>query len=63
MPAYCNAINCLATKLVTFYSNNSERGIPSHQAIVIHLDPTTGSVLAVSDIHYNTEYTLINVIR
>lgn len=60
MPSYCNTKNCLATKLVTFYNNNNEKGLPSHQAIVIQLDPTTGSVLAVRPYNLAIIHLLVN---
>ena len=47
MPAYSSKSDSLGAKLVTFYSQQME-GIPSHQAIVVVLDPRTGSLQAVS---------------
>lgn len=46
MPAYSSKSDSLGAKLVTFYSQQVE-GIPSHQAIVVVLDPRTGSLQAV----------------
>ena len=48
MPAYATQSDSLGAKLVTLYSQQVE-GIPSHQGIVIVLDPRTGSLQAVSD--------------
>lgn len=48
MPAYYSNGGCLATKLITLYGNNEVKGIPTHQGVVIQMDPTTGSLLAVS---------------
>lgn len=47
MPAYCHAKDCLATKVITLYPNNGDKGIPTHQGVVIQMDPTTGTVVAV----------------
>ena len=47
MPAYCREANSLAAKLVTFYSGNADKGLPSHQAIVAVFQPSTGTLLAV----------------
>ena len=47
MPAFSSQSDSLGAKLVTFYSQQVE-GIPSHQAIVVVLDPRTGSLQAVS---------------
>ena len=46
MPAYIDKSDSLGAKLVTFYSQQVE-GVPSHQAIVVVLDPQTGSLQAV----------------
>ena len=46
MPAFAEKSDSLGAKLVTFYSQQAE-GIPSHQAIVVVLDPRTGSLQAV----------------
>lgn len=48
MPAFSQNSDSLGAKLVTFYPQQKE-GIPSHQAIVVVLDPQTGSLLAVSE--------------
>lgn len=49
MPSYCNSANTLATKIITLYPDNGDKGIPTHQAIVILQDPLTGSLLALLD--------------
>ena len=46
MPAFAEKSDSLGAKLVTFYSQQAE-GVPSHQAIVVVLDPQTGSLQAV----------------
>jgi thiomorpholine-carboxylate dehydrogenase len=47
MPAYCYSQNCLATKIITLFPNNTD--VPTHQAVVVQLDPTSGSVIAIID--------------
>ena len=47
MPAYCYSSNCLGTKVLTLYTDNQRKGIPNIQAIVVQMDPSTGSVIAV----------------
>jgi ornithine cyclodeaminase/alanine dehydrogenase-like protein (mu-crystallin family) len=39
----------LGIKLVTFYPKNAERGIPTHMATILLIDPETGAPLAVMD--------------
>ena len=46
MPAFAEKSDSLGAKLVTFYSQQAE-GVPSHQALVVVLDPRTGSLQAV----------------
>jgi thiomorpholine-carboxylate dehydrogenase len=48
MPAFAEKSDSLGAKLVTFYSQQAE-GVPSHQAIVVVLDPQTGSLQAIVD--------------
>ncbi|CAI7994615.1 Ketimine reductase mu-crystallin [Geodia barretti] len=48
MPAYSSKSDSLGAKLVTFYPHQIE-GVPSHQAIVIVLDPRTGTLQAIVD--------------
>jgi ornithine cyclodeaminase len=45
----------LGTKLVTLYGSNTARGLPSHLASIILLDPDTGALRAVLDGRYITE--------
>ena len=47
MPAFSRNSDSLGAKLVMFYMQQKE-GIPSHQAIVVVLEPQTGTLLAVS---------------
>jgi len=46
MPAFCGG---LGVKLVTVYNNNIEKGLPSHQAIIVLFEPDTGLPKAVLD--------------
>lgn len=48
MPGYVEDIG-LATKLVSVFPANHERGLPSHQAVICVFDPATGSPVAVMD--------------
>jgi ornithine cyclodeaminase len=45
----------LGTKLVTLYGSNIARGLPSHLASIILLDPETGALKAILDGRYITE--------
>lgn len=47
MPGY--AAGVLEAKLVTVFHDNEARGLPSHQALIVLFDPTTGSPLALMD--------------
>ena len=42
-------------KLVTVFHENHARGLPSHLATIILLDPETGALAAVMDGRYITE--------
>ncbi len=55
MPAFLNQPPALGTKLVTVYHTNAERGLPSHLATIVLLDPETGALLAILDGRYITE--------
>ncbi|HJO37941.1 MAG: ornithine cyclodeaminase family protein [Vicinamibacterales bacterium] len=45
----------VGTKLITIVERNHERGLPSHLATVVLLDPETGALLALLDGRYITE--------
>ena len=45
----------LGQKIVTFYPRNSEKGIPTHMALIVLNDPQTGTPLAVMDGRLITE--------
>jgi alanine dehydrogenase len=56
MPAYvASGGEALGAKLVTFFVSNSKRGIPTHFATIMLLDPQTGQLVAVLDGRYLTE--------
>ena len=47
MPGY--AAGVLETKLVTVFHDNEAKGLPSHQAIIVLFDPSSGVPLALMD--------------
>jgi alanine dehydrogenase len=55
MPASTASPAAVGAKLVTVYPKNHERGLPSHLATIILLDPDTGGLLALLDGRYVTE--------
>ena len=55
MPAYLSGLPALGTKMVTVFTSNAERGLPSHLATIALLDPETGALLALVDGRYITE--------
>ncbi len=55
MPAYVASAPALGAKLVTVYHSNLTRGLPSHLATVVLLDPETGALDAILDGRYITE--------
>jgi alanine dehydrogenase len=55
MPAYQPAPAALGAKLVTVFHENHTRGLPSHLATIILLDPESGALAAVMDGRYITE--------
>jgi alanine dehydrogenase len=55
MPAYLPATDALAVKLVSVAPKNAKRGLPTHLATVLLLDPATGVLLAVMDGRLITE--------
>jgi len=55
MPAFIEDPPSLGTKIVTVYESNIARGLPSHLATIVLLDPDTGALLAVMDGRYITE--------
>jgi ornithine cyclodeaminase len=55
MPAYLQNPPALGTKLVTVFPNNHAYNLPSHLAIIVYADPSTGEVLAIMDARLITE--------
>jgi alanine dehydrogenase len=55
MPAAVAAPAAVGAKLVTVYHRNHERGMPSHLATIVLLDPETGSLVAILDGRFITE--------
>jgi len=55
MPAYVADPPQLGAKLVTVFGENHTRGLPSHLATILLLDPDTGALVALMDGRYITE--------
>jgi alanine dehydrogenase len=55
MPAYIEQPARLGAKLVTVFNQNHARGLPSHLATIVLLDPETGALMALMDGRYITE--------
>lgn len=55
MPAYVDRTGSLGAKIVTFFTRNAERGVPTHLATVLLFDPETGALLAILDGRFITE--------
>jgi ornithine cyclodeaminase len=55
MPAYVREPAAMGAKLVTVYGSNAGRGLPSHLASILLLDPETGALRAILDGRYITE--------
>jgi ornithine cyclodeaminase len=55
MPAYIEQPARLGAKLVTVFNENHTRGLPSHLASILLLDPDTGALIALMDGRYITE--------
>jgi len=55
MPSYVPSLPTLGAKLVTVCAGNRERGLGTHQAIIVMLDPVTGEPDAILDGRYITE--------
>ncbi|MBK9239451.1 MAG: ornithine cyclodeaminase family protein [Acidobacteria bacterium] len=55
MPAVIDAPAAMGAKLVTVYAGNHARGLTSHLATIILLDPATGALVALLDGRYITE--------
>jgi alanine dehydrogenase len=55
MPCYVPALPALGAKLVTVCAANAARGLGTHQAVIVMLDPETGMANAILDGRYITE--------
>ena len=55
MPASLAGPRAVGTKLVTVFPSNHEKGLPSHLATIVLLDPDTGALLALLDGRFITE--------
>lgn len=55
MPALIKTGPAMGAKLVTVFGSNAARGLPTHLATILLLDPETGAVAAVMDGRYITE--------
>jgi alanine dehydrogenase len=55
MPSYIASTPALGAKLVTLYESNTARGLPTHLATIVMLDPETGALAAIVDGRYITE--------
>jgi ornithine cyclodeaminase/alanine dehydrogenase-like protein (mu-crystallin family) len=55
MPAYVPALPALGAKLVTVVPSNAARGLDTHQAVIVMLNPETGIAEAILDGRYITE--------
>jgi alanine dehydrogenase len=45
----------MGAKIVTVFNTNVDRGLPTHQALIVLLDPDTGALQALMDGRYVTE--------
>jgi ornithine cyclodeaminase len=55
MPACVPALDAMGTKLVTVFEGNAARGLPTHLATIVLLDPSSGALVAIVDGRYITE--------
>lgn len=55
MPCYVPALPALGAKLVTVCPSNAARGLDTHQAVIVMLNPETGMAEAILDGRYITE--------
>jgi len=55
MPSYVPALPALGAKLVTVCHGNAKRGLDTHQAVIVMLDPETGVPQAILDGRLITE--------
>ena len=55
MPAFISHPPTLGTKIVTVFNENHQRGLPSHLATILVMDPETGALQAIMDGRFITE--------
>jgi alanine dehydrogenase len=55
MPAYVGEPAAMGAKLVTVFHENESKGLPTHLATIVLLDPATGALLAILDGRFITE--------
>jgi alanine dehydrogenase len=55
MPAYAREPAALGAKLVTVFASNAAKGLHTHLASIVLLDPKTGGLIALLDGRYITE--------
>ena len=55
MPGYLPATDALAVKLVCLVPRNAQRGMPTHLATIVLMNPETGETLAIMDGRLITE--------
>ena len=55
MPSYVISLPAVGAKLVTVCAENARRGLDTHQAIIVMLDPETGVAQAILDGRYIIE--------
>ena len=55
MPALLKSTPAMGAKLVTVFHENTHKGLPTHLATILLLDPSTGELLAIMDGRYITE--------
>ncbi|HYL38220.1 MAG TPA: ornithine cyclodeaminase family protein [Bryobacteraceae bacterium] len=55
MPARLEAPVAMGAKLVTLFHHNASRGLPTHLATIVLLDPGSGQLLAIMDGRFITE--------
>ena len=55
MPAYAREPAALGAKLVTVFGSNAAKGLHTHLASIVLLDPETGGLIALLDGRYITE--------
>jgi alanine dehydrogenase len=49
MPAFVPSMGALTTKLVTLFPGNAGTSLPTHQAVIVAFDASTGTVEAIMD--------------